>query len=73
VETSDAPRGFSRNAAGDVVVVMSEHDFQFLLMAIGIAAGSAGEDDRVLMRSFMKLANRLNVGNEHFRQYEMTD
>ena len=57
---------------GIVTVVMPEHDYERLLMALGFASMSA---DRLVGRqefySIIRVVNELNAGNPNYTPYEL--
>lgn len=63
---------FFRNAAGEIVLTMSEGDFELLLMALGYATGV------VSMKKepygwLIGLVNRINENNPNFRPYQIPE
>jgi len=59
-----------KRAGGQVTLVMSEGDYENLLLALGIAAGATGGDKRMFWR-WIELVNRLNAGNPQFTPYQI--
>lgn len=57
---------------GDTVTLeMSRADYGNLLIAIGIAAGSAS--DKKAFWGWMQFVNQLNAGNPHFTAYQIPE
>jgi hypothetical protein len=57
---------------GRVFIEIEEAEFQLLLFVLGIASGVASRDNEPKMFvSILKLANRINEGNEKWTPYEV--
>ena len=50
---------------------LSRDDFDFLLMALGYAAGKASLDDQALTERIFKLANAINLKNPNWKPYAL--
>lgn len=53
-----------------VTLTMSREDYNFLLMALGMATGIASRDQ---MWNIVSLVNQMNVGNPDFTPYEIPE
>ena len=59
-----------KREAGQVTLVMSEGDYDSVLLALAIAAATALGDKRMFCQ-WIELVNRLNAGNPQFTPYEI--
>jgi hypothetical protein len=57
----------------EIVVTLSQHEFNGLLIVMGYAAGAAFREDKRLAWSFLELANRVNRDNPHWTPYEIPE
>ena len=56
---------------GQVILTMSQEDYDALLLRLGMAAGLAAKECPKLLNEHVKMLNRLNEGNPHFRPYQL--
>lgn len=52
---------------------LSGEEFDLLLTALGLGAGTAVKSNPVLYRAIIRLENRVNEGNPHWTPYEVED
>ena len=55
---------------GQVVLRMSREDYDWLLMALGMATGLAARDSRDVT-PWVAVVNRLNSGNPNYTPYQV--
>jgi hypothetical protein len=66
--------GWKQDDNGNVTVTMTYDDWQNLVLAMGYAGGHIlKNDERKHHYRHLALMNRLNVGNPHFRPYEIPE
>lgn len=61
---------YTEDNDGHVVITLTHHDYNALLLVLGFAAGGAMQKGNLDMaHSFLKLANSINVGNPDWTPY----
>lgn len=66
--------GFSRTPSGEVVLTMTDTDYDMLLIVLGIAYGWTSQHGDLRMRdSFLALTNRINTGNPDYTPYTLSN
>jgi hypothetical protein len=64
--------GYSVTSSGNVVLRMTAEDYYMLLMALGMATGSAAKNGQDT-KPWIELVNKLNEGNPDFVPYTMEE
>lgn len=63
-----------RRQGNTVIIEIPSQAFDELLLALGYAAGGAGEaGNMALFKTWLRLVNVINEGNPHFTPYEVKD
>lgn len=58
-----------RREGGNVVITITNDEFEKLLLALGFATGAV--EHAMVRRSFLLLVNSINEGNPSFTPYEV--
>lgn len=62
---------YSEDDNGNVTLTLKHSDYQWLLIALGYASGAASKapGEKMLVSSFLRLANVMNEGNPEWTPY----
>jgi len=65
-------RGFTRASDGDVILKMSQADYNYFLIAIGYFIGGMSKENERALTQGLEFINRINQGNEEFAPHKTT-
>jgi hypothetical protein len=66
---SEEKLGWSLSPAGNVVITMTQGDYDNQLLSLGAGSSALNRTGAVPLRRSLGLVNRLNAGNPNYRPY----